>query len=231
MSIIYDDEFGKIIVRRNNRSSKVQIKLSSSGVLSASLPKYAPLFLVKRLVKNSRIEIRNLIHRQKLKTKFYNGMKIGKSHYLIIKIGEQESFKVIKEDQKIFAYCRQEEDLYRQDCYEKIKTTINKALEIEAKSYIPKRASYLAEKYDFEFNKIRLSKASGRWGSCSNSGTISLNISLMSLPFELIDYVIIHELAHTRQMNHSQDFWNIVEKINPDYKNHRKTLRSYSPSI
>jgi predicted metal-dependent hydrolase len=51
----------------------------------------------------------------------------------------------------------------------------------------------------------------------------------MNLPFELIDYVLIHELAHTKQMNHSPAFWNIVETCMPDYKQHRKTLKSMSP--
>lgn len=231
MSTIYDEEFGKITIRRTIRSSKVQVKLSHSGALSASLPKYAPLFLVKRLIKNSRDEIRQLINRQKSKTKFFNGMKIGKSHYLIIDYNVNNFIKIKITDQKVCVYCRQPEDLYRQSCYEKIKKAIYEALETEAKSYIPTRVRYLADKYNFKYNKVRLSKASGRWGSCSNAGTVSLNISLMQLPFELIDYVIIHELAHTKQMNHSRDFWDIVEKINPDYKKHRKTLKSHSPSI
>lgn len=231
MSTIYDEEFGKITVIRNIRSSKVQVKLSPNGTLSASLPKYAPLFLVKRLIKNSRDEIRQLISRQKSKTKLFNGMKIGKSHYLIIEHSENNSIKIKRLDQKIYIYCRQNEDLYINNCYEKIKKAISEALEIEAKSYIPKRVSYLADKYNFKYNKVRLSKASGRWGSCSNAGTISLNIFLMQLPFELIDYVIIHELAHTKQMNHSRDFWNIVETINPNYKKHRKNLKLYNPTI
>jgi len=231
MSVIYDEEFGKITIRRNIKSSRVQVKLSPSGTLSASLPKYAPLFLVKRLIKNSRDDIRQLINRQKLKSKFFNGMKIGKSHYLIFKYDKNNTAKVKISDQKIYIYCQKEEDIYRNNCYEKIKTAIGEALRVEANSYIPKRVSYLADKYNFKYNKVRLSKASGRWGSCNNNGTISLNIALMQLPFELIDYVIIHELAHTKQMNHSRDFWNIVETINPDYKEHRKTLKLHSPSI
>lgn len=231
MSKIYDEEFGTIVIRRNIKSSKVQIKLSSSGTLSASLPKYAPLFLVKRLVKNSRNEIRNLIDLQKSKIKYFNGMKIGKSHYLLIKYDEKNIFKVSRDDQKILVHCKEENDLYHPIHNEKIKKSIIEALEIEAKSYIPTRVRYLADKYSFNYSKIRLSKASGRWGSCNNSGTISLNIFLMQLPFELIDYVIIHELAHTKQMNHSHDFWHIVENINPQYKKHRKILKSHNPSI
>ncbi|MDR2336699.1 MAG: M48 family metallopeptidase [Candidatus Nomurabacteria bacterium] len=101
----------------------------------------------------------------------------------------------------------------------------------KAKRFLPVRLRELAKLGGFTYEKVRFSHSSSRWGSCSNNGTISLNIALMKLPPALIDYVLIHELAHTRQMNHSADFWQEVEKYDRNYKKHRKMLKLHSPNV
>jgi len=78
-----------------------------------------------------------------------------------------------------------------------------------------------------EFNRLKLSSASTRWGSCSSKGNINLVWRLVMAPQGVIDYVIVHELAHLRHMNHSKDFWNYVAKYYPDYKNAKQWLVKY----
>ena len=98
-------------------------------------------------------------------------------------------------------------------------------------AYLPRRLQYLADLGDFHYTKVRYGNAKGRWGSCSSQGVISLNVALMRLPKELIDYVLIHELSHTKHLNHSEAFWSLVETYYPDYKTARKELKSYSPYL
>jgi len=226
---ITDEEFGTITLRRSARATHVRIRVAPDGRLRASLPLYAPVFLVKRLLKTSRPQLRAMLAEQQNDTVFESGMQIGKSHTLITRLGSVLSAK--RHGQQIIVTLPEETSLKDADVARVVRDSVIDALRLEAKSYLPKRITFLAEKNGFAFSKIRFSHASGRWGSCSSNGTISLNIALMKLPFELIDYVLVHELSHTKQMNHSEAFWNLVETADPKYKVHRRELRKETPSI
>ena len=229
--IIQDEEFGKITIRRSARSTQVRVRVAPDGTLRASVPLYAPIFLLKRLIKSSRLELRSMLAQTQPKEHYESGMRVGKSHSLEIQTVPSDFLKVIRRRQIITAIVPSDMEVTDANVIRAIRDAIISALRLEAKSYLPKRLSYLSDKLGMQYQKVRFSHASGRWGSCSSNGTISLNIALMKLPFELIDYVIIHELSHTRHMNHSQEFWQLVESADPNYRVHRRTLKSENPSI
>lgn len=229
MPIIQDKEFGKITVRRSAKATQVRLRVAPDGTLRASMPVYAPLFLLKRLLKNSRHELRELLEQSHPQASFKDGQQIGKSHTIIVRPSTRLLAKV--KGQHILVELPQGMTLDDTEVVRAVRESVIAALRVQAKSYLPKRLAYLANQLGFSYQKVRFSHASGRWGSCSSNGTISLNIALMKLPFELIDYVLIHELAHTVQMNHSQDFWSIVEQGDPKYSLHRKLLKAEAPSI
>jgi len=97
----------------------------------------------------------------------------------------------------------------------------------QASLLIPKRVKFFAENHQLHYEKIKITSARTRWGSCSPKNTLNFSWRLMLTPLDVIDYVIIHELAHTVHHNHSKRFWNLVEKFLPDYKERRKQLRQY----
>lgn len=231
MSTITDEEFGIITLRRSAKASHVRIRLGPDGRLRASLPLYAPAFLVKRLIRSSREQLRAMLAEQHTDTTFEHGMQIGKSHTLIVRPTSLTKPSAKRHGQQIIVQLPESMSLETPEVMRSIRDVVIEALRIEAKSYLPKRLSFLAGKGDFTYEKVRFSHASGRWGSCSSNGTISLNIALMKLPFELIDYVLVHELSHTKQMNHSEAFWRLVEDADPSYKLHRRELKKESPSI
>jgi len=231
VATITDEEFGTIILRRSAKASSVRIRVAPDGRLRASLPLYAPAFLVKRLIRSSRDQLRAMLATQQSDTMFEHGMQIGKSHTLIIREAAVKAATSARHGQQIIVTLPLGSDVHSAKNSRIIRDAVIDALRLEAKSYLPKRLAFLAAAHGYNYEKVRFSHASGRWGSCSTNGTISLNIALMKLPFELIDYVLVHELSHTEEMNHSDAFWRLVEGGDPSYKQHRRALKNESPSI
>ena len=97
-----------------------------------------------------------------------------------------------------------------------------------AKNYIPLRVQELALIHCLEYNNLRITSAKTRYWSCSSKRNLNFTYRLILMPKEVIDYVIIHELAHLKQMNHSKAFWDEVKIMMPDYKKHEKWLKENS---
>ena len=229
MNSFEDAEFGTVTIRRSARSHAVRLSLAPSGELKVTMPPLAPLFLAKRLLNSSRASLRKARQAQPERIVFRDGDQIGKSHSLVARPSSRLS--VARSKQFITVDLPAHMTIEHETAQTLIRETAVKILRKEAKSYLPRRLSYLATQHSLHYERVRFSYASTRWGSCSSSGTISLNISLMLLPFELIDYVILHELAHTRHMNHSTSFWALVETLDPHYKQHRKQLKTHTSQL
>ena len=99
--------------------------------------------------------------------------------------------------------------------------------QLKAKETITKRASYFARLMGVSYRNITIREQKTRWGSCSSEKNLNFNWKLILAPPEVLDYVVVHELAHRKEMNHSKAFWNIVERYLPDYKERRRELRAY----
>ena len=97
----------------------------------------------------------------------------------------------------------------------------------EARVKLGKRLSELSKEHKFQYNKVSIRSQRTRWGSCSSKNNISLNMKLLHLPDQLIDYILLHELVHTRVKNHSQDFWSELETIVPNARTVDRQLRDY----
>ncbi|HCH33985.1 MAG: hypothetical protein UY35_C0001G0060 [Candidatus Saccharibacteria bacterium GW2011_GWC2_48_9] len=229
MASLIDEEFGEITIRTSHRSRHIRLSVAPDGSLRASMPVFATSRSLKKLINTSREDIRGMLHTQAPKVHYEDGMRIGKSHSLIVTPGGK--LQVKRQDLKIMLSLPNELTVNDMAVQTEIRSAMQAALRVEAKHYLPRRLATLARSADCHYEKVRFSHASTRWGSCSSNGTISLNIALMQLPFQLIDYVLVHELCHTKQMNHSQDFWHLVEAEDPDYKAHRRTLKQYNPTI
>lgn len=112
---------------------------------------------------------------------------------------------------------------------------LNKELEIFlkkiARSYLEKQTKILAIKMNVNYKNLTLRNQKTRWGSCSSNDNLSLNWRLVHYPSQVIDYVIIHELAHLIHHNHSRKFWQCVAEYDPDFQLHRSYLKKHGVSF
>ena len=106
-----------------------------------------------------------------------------------------------------------------------------KALKKEAKRVIPARVAYWAPKVGVTYGRVAVRAQHTRWGSCSTKGNLNFNCLLMLTPEEVRDSVIVHELCHRKEMNHSRRFYAEVLRVMPEYKKHNKWLKQNGPAI
>lgn len=102
------------------------------------------------------------------------------------------------------------------------------AVSARTKKFVRDRIRMYNVYYGFFYARISIKRMRSRWGSCSRLKNLNFHYRLFFLPLELADYVIIHELCHLQEMNHSKEFWSLVAKTCPDYRVRRRVLRFYS---
>jgi len=214
--------------RRNSRS--IRISLSHNGQVKVTLPKWVSYYEAQRFVTSKTQWI--LDQKVTVNKKLVNYQPIGKYHrlvfmptvdYLTPRGFVKEHGITIKYSDKLSV-----DDPVVQDCA--IKAS-NKALMIEAKEVLPQRLQMLADQHGFKINGISIKLLRSRWGSCNSKSEITLNSHLMLLPWHLIDYVLLHELTHTKVMKHGKEFWNKFKTYDSNVLALRKEIKTFRSSI
>ena len=150
----------------------------------------------------------------------YRAVKLIKSRIDVISYNYTENQLVVQ--------IPESESILNSDVQDFIVNAIEKTYRLEAKAYLPNRVAKLAKTYGLVYKKVKINNAKTRWGSCSSENNINLSLQLMRLPDYLIDYVILHELAHTKVKNHSTQFWFFLDALTENKaKKLDKELKSY----
>ena len=118
----------------------------------------------------------------------------------------------------------QERDNMRQQARIHLDAAQEKELRERAKSVLAQRTAYFARQVGVTYGRITVRDQKTRWGSCSQTGNLNFNFRLILAPLEVLDYVVVHELCHRRQMNHSAQFWQEVAQVLPDYRKRKAWL-------
>ena len=141
-----------------------------------------------------------------------------RTHHLEIKVSDTDTLRSVVRNNKISVAIPQSNKIADAEVQNEIRKAIERAWRKEAKDYLPLRVKKLAAKHKFEYKNVAIKNAKTRWGSCSFDNNINLSLHLMRLPNYLIDYVILHELVHTKIKNHSRDFWQLLDIVSGNAK-------------
>lgn len=152
-------------------------------------------------------------------------------HALSIKRHTLNFFKYKIQDGLLEFYCPADCDIKNSFAQKAIYQAIIETLRFEAKNYLPERVNELSLKHNLVYKRVFIKNLKSRWGSCSSKNNINLNLHLMRLPEKLIDYVILHELAHTKEKNHGKNFWNFLNSLIPEAKLLNKELKKHSVNL
>jgi len=205
---------------RSKRKS-FSIEIDDSGEILLRVPIKASIEEVNEFIKRHSKWIEkklNEIENRKIKYQPKNFVDGEKFLYL----GEFYNLNIVK-NQKIPLIFKNEFYLsknYILNGYEIFKNFYKKM----AKEIINERIKFYANKYGFKYNKIKITSANKRWGSCTVRGNLNFSYRLIMAPLEVVDYVVVHELVHLVDKTHKKSFYNKVEKILPDYKERKDWL-------
>lgn len=215
----------KIAVKRSARRKTIALKVRGDEV-SLHLPKRVPLWLGKQFVAKQQdwLNARLLIAGQQAKRFFTADSEqpyLGKDYPLRLNPDLKQRRQLVFDDQHFCIKLPTHADA------EMIKNRLLRGYKQLAGAYLPERCQQLADLTGLQPEKIQLRSYKARWGSCNARGEVQLNWLLIQAPPAVIDYVIIHELCHLQQMNHSANFWQLVEQFAADYRIHRSWLKQH----
>jgi len=222
-------EVGTVHVYKRKGSKSLRLSIASDGKVRVTVPLWASYSSALEFVTSRRTWIQqNLPQKQGL---LRNGMHVGKAHRLVFEAGSEETVRTRLAGSEIRIIRPYRMDSAADEVQQAAHKACIRALRLEAQKLLPVRLRQLAVKYGFEYSGVQIKQLKGRWGSCDTHKHITLNLFLMQLPWQLIDYVLIHELTHTKHLNHSAAFWNEFLRHEPRAKWYRKQIRSHRPIL
>lgn len=220
------DEQTEITVykRRTNRS--LRLSVAANGEIRVTIPLWAPYQAGVSFAKSRQAWIAT---QAPAKSIVRDGQAVGKAHHLqFVPTSASKPSSRIKDNRVVVRYPF-ESDLSDELVQKVAITACERALRQQAEELLPGRLAELAEKHGFSYKSVSIKKLKSRWGSCDQHRNIVLNLYLMNLPWDLIDYVLLHELTHTNVLRHGPDFWSAMAKVLPAVAERRREVRRYQP--
>jgi len=227
--VVWLPEVGELTLSKRRGTKNIRLSVTSTGKVRVGLPAWAPYSMGISFAKKRSDWIQKHLQNHSVR-QLANGDRIGKSYrlsYEHIPQFDKTSTRIGPNAIRI----KSNLPLADNTVQKRVTAAAERALKLEALRLLPPRLDEIARRYDYSYGSVRIKKLASRWGSCSSQNDITLNYFLMQLPWALVDYVIIHELVHTKHLNHGPDFWAEFERVYPGAKQFRKQIKDYRPAI
>lgn len=221
---------GQVVLARRRGSRHLRLSVTANGRVRVGMPTWTPYSVAISFAKSRSkwIDEQLKLHQVLI---LESGSRIGKAHrlYFYQMTGSNPSTKT--RVTKTAIEIKTSLDFKSSKVQAKAIAACNRALKSESTLLLPGRLAELARAHGYTYKDVQIKKLTSRWGSCSSQKSISLSYYLIQLPWPLIDYVLLHELTHTKHLHHGKEFWAALEQIMPEAKTVKKILKTYKPQI
>lgn len=223
------DGIGNVTLFKRKGMRYLRISLDSRGGVRVTLPTWVPYNAGLKFLETKRQWI---LDNAQVKQSFKDGQRIGKAHKLVF-LHHKEVQKPTSRISGNTVFINVPRSMLNTS--EPVQLAAEKAalraLKKEAETLLPQRLATLARQHGFSYKSVSVKKLKSRWGSCNSHKEIVLNLYLVQLPWHLIDYVILHELTHTKVLAHGKPFWDEMGKYLTNLKELRKEMKQYQAHI
>lgn len=222
------DEIGIVSMYKRRGAKNIRLSIAHNGEVRLTLPLWAPYSAGIDFLKQHTEWI--LEQRPEVKI-IAQGHPVGKAHHIHFdrSSGDSVTSRITSNQVRILLPVGMRSD--NPEAQKAVRTAAVRALKKEASSLLAQRTKLLAQNFGYTYKSIDIKQLKGRWGSCSDKQEITFNCYLMQLPWNLIDYVILHELAHTKVMAHGPVFWEEMSHTIPNIQSVRKEIKKHKPVL
>lgn len=214
-----DSVIGLFSVSKRRNAKRITLSVSKNGTPNVTLPPYVPIIAAKNFIAKNRQWVtehapERIAVKPKAAYELYDGTTVE-----ILPAASRNSSRTAAGSIEILLT-----DEHQLDYFNKV---ITRQLASDSRNAILPRVHKFQTLLKVKPSAVRFRSTTSRWGSCNSRKVLTFSVYIAQLPNELIDYIVIHELAHIIQMNHSKDFWSLVAAFDPQYRQHRHELKDY----
>lgn len=212
--LLVDKDLGEIKLVENSRARRIIVK-KKDDFLQLTYPSGITLAYIQQVIEEMKPRLIKLTEKKKEK-KIFSPQTKFETFSFVLNIVESESAKNYYLQLKkgvLSISCPSGIDYQDEIVQSKLRELIERAFRYEAKRIFPSKVNALAEKYRFTVTDVKINKSRTRWGSCSSRKSVNLSYFCMLLPEYLVDFIILHELCHTKEMNHGDRFWALLDSV------------------